>query len=87
MSHGDTIMKLPDRFRIIASTGDIRVGAFAVEGEKTYGLQFHPEVYHTTEGSVILKNFVSDICGCHQNWTPLSFIESTVAGIERHDRQ
>jgi len=78
MSHGDTIMKLPGNCRIIASTGDIKVGAFAVENENTFGLQFHPEVYHTTEGSVILKNFVHDICGCTPDWTPLSFIESTV---------
>ena len=82
MSHGDTITKLPDNYRIIASTGDIKVGAFAVQGEKTFGLQFHPEVYHTTEGSVILKNFVSDICGCSQDWTPLSFIESTVSQLK-----
>ncbi len=78
MSHGDTIMKLPENYRIISSTADIKVGAFAAEGENTYGLQFHPEVYHTTEGSTILKNFVVKICGCQQNWTPLSFIESTV---------
>lgn len=78
MSHGDTIMKLPQSYQVISSTADIKVGAFAVEGEDTFGLQFHPEVYHTTEGSVILKNFIVEICGCHQNWTPLSFIESTV---------
>ncbi|HYW95480.1 MAG TPA: glutamine-hydrolyzing GMP synthase [Bacteroidales bacterium] len=83
MSHGDTIMELPGNFRIIASTEDIRVGAFAVEEEKTFGLQFHPEVYHTTEGSVILKNFVAGICGCRQNWTPLSFIESTVDELKQ----
>lgn len=82
MSHADTITKVPHNFRIIASTGDIRVGAFAVEGEKTYGLQFHPEVYHTTEGSLILKNFVSEICGCSQDWTPLSFIGSTVSQLK-----
>ncbi|MCB8994839.1 MAG: glutamine-hydrolyzing GMP synthase [Bacteroidales bacterium] len=82
MSHGDTIMKLPPNYKIIASTGDIKVGAFAVEGEKTYGLQFHPEVYHTSQGSVILKNFLSDICGCSQDWTPLSYIESTVKQLQ-----
>ncbi len=82
MSHGDTITDLPAQFRVIASTADIRVGAFSVEGEKTFGLQFHPEVYHTTEGSLILQNFVAGICGCHQNWTPLSFIESTVEELK-----
>ncbi len=87
MSHGDTIMELPEHFHVIASTADIRIGAFAAESEKTFGLQFHPEVYHTTEGSVILKNFVSGICGCRQDWTPLSFIESTVAELRNtlHD--
>jgi GMP synthase (glutamine-hydrolysing) len=82
MSHGDTIATLPSNYKVIASTGDIKVGAFAVENEKTYGLQFHPEVYHTTEGSVILKNFVCDICNCEQNWTPLSFIESTIKQLQ-----
>ncbi len=82
MSHGDTIEKLPTEYRIIASTGDIKVGAFAVEGKKIFGLQFHPEVYHTPEGSIILKNFVADICGCHQDWTPLSFIEATVSELK-----
>ncbi len=82
MSHGDTIMNLPENYKIIASTGDVKVGAFSVQNEKTFGLQFHPEVYHTTDGSQILKNFVSDICGCSQDWTPLSFIESTVMQLK-----
>ncbi len=84
MSHGDTIRKLPENYKIIASTGDIEVGAFAVEGEQTFGLQFHPEVYHTSEGSVILKNFLSEICLCTQDWTPLSFIESTVSQLKEN---
>jgi len=83
MSHGDTIMKLPDSFSVISSTHDIEVGAFAVHGEKTYGLQFHPEVYHTVEGSKILSNFVLEICGCKGDWTPESFIESTVAELKK----
>jgi len=83
MSHGDTIMKLPENYKIIASTGDIKVGAFSVKNEKTFGLQFHPEVYHTTEGSQILKNFVADICNCSQDWTPLSFIESTISQLKQ----
>jgi len=82
MSHGDTIVTLPENYKIIASTGDIKVGAFAVQDENTFGLQFHPEVYHTTDGSAILKNFVGEICGCTQDWTPLSFIESTVAQLK-----
>jgi GMP synthase (glutamine-hydrolysing) len=82
MSHGDTITSLPENYKIIASTGDIKVGAFEVQDEKTFGLQFHPEVYHTSEGSLILKNFVSDICGCSQDWTPLSFIESTIKQLK-----
>ncbi len=82
MSHGDTIMVLPDDFEIISSTDDIRVGAFSVKNEKTYGLQFHPEVYHTTEGSNILKNFVYEICGCKAGWTAESFIESTISDLK-----
>lgn len=82
MSHGDTIMSAPVNFKIIGSTHDVKYGAFQVENEKTYGIQFHPEVYHTTEGSILLKNFVVDICGCKQNWTPASFVESTVAGLK-----
>jgi GMP synthase (glutamine-hydrolysing) len=82
MSHGDTIMKLPENHKIIASTGDIEVGAFVAQNEKTFGLQFHPEVFHTTQGLLILKNFVSDICGCRQDWTPLSFVESTISHLK-----
>jgi GMP synthase (glutamine-hydrolysing) len=78
MSHADTIAKIPDHYEIIASTADVKFGAYHVKNEETYGLQFHPEVYHTTEGLVILKNFVVNICGCKQSWTPASFIESTV---------
>lgn len=82
MSHGDTIMILPDDFEIISSTEDIRVGAFSVKNEKTYGLQFHPEVYHTTEGLNILKNFVIDICGCAGGWTAESFIKTTITELK-----
>ncbi|MBN2275380.1 MAG: glutamine-hydrolyzing GMP synthase [Bacteroidales bacterium] len=78
MSHGDTIMQIPDNYKIIGSTGDVRVGAFEISGEPTYGIQFHPEVYHTKEGMTLLKNFIVDICGCQQSWTPESFIENTV---------
>jgi GMP synthase (glutamine-hydrolysing) len=78
MSHGDTIITLPGNCNIIASTGDVENAAFKIENEITYGIQFHPEVYHTTEGTKILENFVVDICGCKQDWTPASFIETTV---------
>ncbi|OQY05418.1 MAG: GMP synthase (glutamine-hydrolyzing) [Bacteroidetes bacterium 4572_117] len=83
MSHGDTIAKLPDNYYIIASTNDVKAGAFKIEGEQSYGIQFHPEVYHTTEGKQILQNFVVDICKCQQNWTPASFVESTVAELKK----
>jgi len=81
MSHGDTIAKIPDNFKVVASTADVKVGAFSVLGEQTYGIQFHPEVYHSVEGSKLLKNFVVDICGCNQDWTPASFIDETVSNL------
>lgn len=81
MSHGDTIERLPDSYRVIASTADVKNAAFKIEGETTYGIQFHPEVYHSTEGQRLLRNFVVDICGCRQDWTPDSFVETTVAEL------
>ncbi len=81
MSHGDTIVNLPENYRTIASTGDIQVGAFQITGENTFGLQFHPEVHHTTEGRKILYNFLVSTCGCGQFWTPDSFVESTVSEL------
>ena len=82
MSHGDTIARIPDNYRIIASTEDVPVAAFQIDGGKTWGIQFHPEVYHSTEGFQLLKHFVVDICGCKQDWTPDSFIESTVRELQ-----
>lgn len=82
MSHGDTILKLPDDFNIITSTESVKVAGFKVDNEETYGIQFHPEVYHTTEGSMLLNNFVVNICKCSQNWTPDSFVETTVASLK-----
>ncbi len=87
MSHGDTITKIPDNFEIIASTADIHVGAFSDKYQPIFGLQFHPEVYHTTEGSLILKNFAVNICGCKQEWTPESFIEMTVNKLKKQLQQ
>jgi GMP synthase (glutamine-hydrolysing) len=81
MSHADTIASIPQNYRITASTADVRVGGFVIEGEPTYGIQFHPEVYHTFEGKDLLRNFLVDICGCSQNWTPDVFIDSTVAAL------
>ncbi|MHA7108657.1 glutamine-hydrolyzing GMP synthase [Sunxiuqinia elliptica] len=82
MSHGDTIERLPENYKIIASTADVKNAAYKIEGETTYAIQFHPEVYHTTEGTQLLKNFAVDICGCQQDWTPDSFIETTVAQLK-----
>ena len=82
MSHGDTITVLPDKFKVIASTDDVRAAAYHVEGEQTWGVQFHPEVFHSEDGTQILKNFVVGVCGCKQDWSPASFIESTVAELK-----
>ncbi len=83
MSHGDTITSLPPHFKLIASTENIETGAYANEDEKIYGIQFHPEVYHTTEGKKLLKNFTLDICNCNQDWTPEVFVENTVAELKK----
>jgi GMP synthase (glutamine-hydrolysing) len=82
MSHGDTIVKLPPSYKVTASTEDVELAAYKIDNEDTWAIQFHPEVYHTTEGSLLLKNFVVDICGCHQDWTPASFVESTVHDLK-----
>ncbi|MBN1414649.1 MAG: glutamine-hydrolyzing GMP synthase [Bacteroidales bacterium] len=82
MSHGDTIVRLPEKYTITGSTHDVSIGAFEAEGEDTFGIQFHPEVYHTTEGLQLLKNFVVDICGCQQSWTPESFIAETIRNLQ-----
>jgi GMP synthase (glutamine-hydrolysing) len=78
MSHGDTIINMPEDYKIIASTEDVENAAFKIAGENTWAIQFHPEVYHTVEGTKILENFLVTICGCRQDWTPNSFIETTV---------
>lgn len=83
MSHADTIKKLPQNAHIIASTTDVEIAGYAINNEETYCIQFHPEVYHTTEGATLLKNFVVHICGCTQNWTPDSFIETTIAELKK----
>ena len=82
MSHGDTITSIPDNFKIIASTDKVAVAAYKAVGEKLWGVQFHPEVFHSTDGTQILKNFVVDICGGKQDWSAASFIESTIAQLK-----
>ena len=84
MSHSDTIKELPAGFELLADTESIPVAAFKKNGSDLnplYGVQFHPEVYHSTEGKKILKNFLVNICGCSQDWTPAHFITDTVAAI------
>ncbi len=81
MSHGDTITTLPEGFRIIASTEDVAAAAFRIDGEPTWGVQFHPEAYHSQEGMQILENFL-DIAGIKGNWSPASFVESTVSELK-----
>lgn len=82
MSHADTIISVPSSFITIGSTHDVKYGAFQIDNEQTYGIQFHPEVYHTTQGIDLLKNFVAEICKCPQTWTPDSFVESTVHQLQ-----
>lgn len=83
MSHSDTISEPPAAFKVLASTHDVKCAAYEITGEKTYGVQFHPEVVHTTEGKKLLSNFVLNICGCRGDWTPGSFIDETVASLQK----
>ncbi|MBT6649809.1 MAG: glutamine-hydrolyzing GMP synthase, partial [Flavobacteriales bacterium] len=82
MSHGDTIATIPFNYKVVASTNDVKVAAYEIEGEQTYALQFHPEVYHSKDGATILKNFLVDICGFLQDWTPATFVDETVADLK-----
>jgi GMP synthase (glutamine-hydrolysing) len=81
MSHGDTITQIPQDFKLIASSHDVPVAAYRDENSETYGIQFHPEVYHSVDGLTLLKNFVVDICKCPQTWTAASFVHSTVEAL------
>ena len=82
MSHGDTITKVPVEFKVIGSTENVKFAAYRIEGEPTWGIQFHPEVYHSTDGTKLLSNFVLGICGCSGTWSPASFIDSTVSELK-----
>ncbi len=85
MSHGDSILEIPTDFQVLATTGSIPIAAFQVKefAQPVYGLQFHPEVYHSEKGKLILKNFLVEICGCQQDWTPAHFITDTVAALKQ----
>ncbi|MGB5821161.1 MAG: glutamine-hydrolyzing GMP synthase [Saonia sp.] len=82
MSHADTIKTLPDNTIRLASTHDVENAAYKLVGEETYGIQFHPEVYHTTDGKQLLENFLVTIAGVEQTWTPDAFVETTVADLK-----
>tara|TARA_B110000046_G_scaffold34410_1_gene37254 strand:- start:24381 stop:25943 length:1563 start_codon:yes stop_codon:yes gene_type:complete len=83
MSHGDTINTIPDNFQLIASTPDVKVAAFQLKNEQTFGIQFHPEVYHSADGLQLLKNFIVDVCACDQSWTPDAFAETTIEKLKK----
>jgi GMP synthase (glutamine-hydrolysing) len=83
MSHADTILNIPENYNVISSTHDVKVAGFEVKGEQTWGIQFHPEVYHSTDGATLLQNFVIGICGCKGTWTSNSFIDTTVAELKQ----
>lgn len=82
MSHSDTIKTLPTGGKLLASTHDVENAAYKIEGEVTYAIQFHPEVYHSTDGKQLLENFLVTIAGVKQEWTPVSFVEETVQGLK-----
>lgn len=87
MSHGDTIMEVPEQFEVLAGTAHIDVAAYRSKNgafdQPVYGIQFHPEVSHSLDGMHFLRNFVKDIAGCHSEWTPAAFVEETVAALKQ----
>ena len=83
MSHGDTIARLPENARVIASTEDVVNAAYRNDGEETYAVQFHPEVSHSLEGSKMIENFAKKICGCKGDWTPSSFVDNIVEELKQ----
>ena len=82
MSHADTILNLPEGAVLLASTEDVKNAAFKIKDEETYAIQFHPEVYHSSEGKQVLENFLVHIAGVKQDWTPDSFVESTIKELK-----
>ncbi|MDA9309440.1 glutamine-hydrolyzing GMP synthase [Flavobacteriaceae bacterium] len=82
MSHSDTISELPDKGVRLASTNDVANAAYRIEGEDTYAIQFHPEVYHTQDGKQLLDNFLIEIAGVDPSWTPAAFVDTTVAELK-----
>jgi GMP synthase (glutamine-hydrolysing) len=82
MSHGDTITAIPEGYRVTASTNDVKYAAYANEDKRVWCVQFHPEVFHSTQGTQLLKNFVVDVCGSRQEWSAASFVETTVQQLK-----
>ena len=82
MSHGDTIKDLAKNMAKLASTNDVENAAFKINNENIFGIQFHPEVFHSTDGLQIIKNFVVNISKCSTNWTPDSFVETSIKNIK-----
>ena len=82
MSHGDSIIAVPEDFEIIASTADVKVAGYQLKGQHTYAIQFHPEVTHSTDGKTLLSNFLVDICQCSQDWTSAAFAETSIADLK-----
>jgi GMP synthase (glutamine-hydrolysing) len=83
MSHADTIISIPASFELVASTETVKVAAYKIKDEPTYGIQFHPEVTHSTDGKKLLKNFLINICKCAGDWTPSHFIDETVSQLKQ----
>ena len=82
MSHGDSISDVPSNYSVVCSTSDVEVAGFEIENENTFGVQFHPEVYHSTDGTQLLKNFIYTVCDCAADWTPNSFIEECISELK-----
>ncbi len=82
MSHGDTIESAGSEALVLCSTGDVRFAGYQLKDRPHFGVQFHPEVYHSSEGTQLLKNFVKDICGCTGDWTPAAFVEETIVELK-----
>ena len=82
MSHGDTITAIPEGFRCVASTDKVKFAAYQADNEPLWGVQFHPEVFHSIDGTQLLRNFVVGVCGSRQDWSAANFVEQTVAELK-----